>query len=234
MRNLSFNYKNFLVGLLFFNSAVCFSQREAKVFFSKNEIKEVNQLLAISNFQISKIFYWKVFGEKKVCVIKVIFDGGDANSPFSGCVIMNEGATKILSAFKAQRFYLKRILENEFPFIVAEEISSKGNGWHKVLGMSGNLIKDFLDTKNNDIHTIDAHFDRTLYNPSVMRVGVFDYNKDGYNDLIFKTTLSIFEFGGNDLEEKKKIEYIFLYNKTKKMFIPKANYSFSNYLWGVN
>jgi len=214
--------------LLLFSIQKVFSQRDAGIFFSKKEQNEIKHCLNIpKEFTIEKIFLWKIFGNEEVYVISIVYDGSGANYPFKGCVIMNSTGTKLISIIKSKRFYLKKILQNQLPFLIVEECTSKGNGWHRILGMENKGIKNFLNLINDRIHTIDEYYDKTVFEPHVMRLNIKDINKDGFSDIVFTTTLKVIEQNG--IEKKMKLNYVFLYIQKKKLFLPKNNYFHSNY-----
>jgi hypothetical protein len=195
--------------------------QQNKQFFSQNEQSFIMSSLNLSNpFQVQKISYKKLYGNRILLIVTISFNGGDANYPFKAVILMDSLGKKIYNIIKSDTIYFKKIFKNEKPFLILEELNSKGNGWHRIFGFDGHRLKNFLDLHNDSIKTIDEYYDETTFIPNRLMLKIIKGNDYDTYAISFTGVKETLNKNTNEFV-KSKLEISFLYDNKRKLFVYK-------------
>lgn len=171
-------------------------------------------------------------------------DGCGAAFPYKYQLILTpEG--KLVKKMFAQRYEFIEIFENENPFLLAVVGTSKGNGGHEVYKISSDTLEQIFNPDQNYIvRTFDAHQDNYVNEPTELILKIKDYNKDGFNDLVFDGKVLMIMvlsetgvwYDGENINGETvtysidspfkviPVEYVFLYDSLTGHFSTRENY----------
>lgn len=144
--------------------------------------------------------------------------------PYKCQFIFKEDGTllKILYDYK-YRFI--KIFPNKKPFLITVSSTARGNGRHSVYKYENDSLVNIFDYGYLYIpKTYDAINCESIANiPAELKIMIKDYNKDGFNDLIFTGTIiydTINMCVADHYDGKEKVKLVFLYNQQQDNFSP--------------
>ncbi len=203
-------------------------------------------LVQKENEKITAFKKVKLYGSNKDFIF-IEYDrnvGSMAEFPWKYQLILTMDG-KLVKVLSCQRFEFVTIFPNQNPFLLTVNTTAKGNGGHKIYKISSDTLENVYEGYYDyDIHTYDAHEDLSVFEPNELNIAFKDYNKDGFNDIIFTgQKLMLGKYTKDslwyDVENGKpftienpadriSIKYIFLYDKQTGHFKAKQNYGPDN------
>lgn len=172
-------------------------------------------------------------GKEKKDFILVEFDYKDGCMvayPWKYQIILKQG--NITPIHIGAYHSIQSIELNNEKYLLVTERSGKGNGLHKLLTLSNDSIINVLDLDYDDIHTVDSHGDDGYF-VKPLTISVKDFNRNGYEDLVFKGNREMLmgatENGDlYDLNESeyyiKPVMFVFIYDSTRNKYIAQEDY----------
>lgn len=107
-------------------------------------------------------------------------DGAMAGWPYKNLFILDDKG-QIKGNFLTQKYEPIVVFENQSPLLMITEETSKASGIHHFIGISKDGIKEYLNTKDWTIQTIDGN----NYSPKILPFELKDVNNDKQKDIIF-------------------------------------------------
>lgn len=139
-------------------------------------------------------------------------------------IFKEDGALlKILHDYK---YRLVKIFPNEKPFLVTISSTGRGNGIHNIYKYRNDSLLNMFDYSHFFFpKTYDEISCESFANvPAELKMTIRDYNKDGFNDLIFTGSIIYDTIQGcvteREYQGKKKVKLIFRYDKQYDAFTP--------------
>lgn len=79
--------------------------------------------------------------------------------------------------------------------------------------------------RGNRPQTYDSYYGIAINEPYEFPITIADVNHDGYNDVIFSGKIKYVKPENDRVQKILPVKFIFLYDKAKKKFIEKEDYS---------
>lgn len=210
---------------------------------------ELCNLVDVSNLKQRLTYYKKVriYGSDKDYIL-IEYDYGDgceAGFPWKyQCIFTTDG--KLVKLFAALQFHFIKIFPDKNPFFVTVISSARGNGGHEIYKISADTLQNVYDGYTNyQTQTYDACEDHAVYEPYELKLNIKDFNKDGFNDIVFTGKIVLtqgitkdsvwydYKINGRDTInysisnpfKKLPIKHVFLYNPVTGHFTESSKYS---------
>jgi len=133
-------------------------------------------------YRLIKIEEIKLHGSDNLYTLAYVdkIDGAMSGWPWKQLFILNEKG-QIKGNYLTQKYEPCVIFENQSPLLMITEEKSKANGIHHFIGIDKDSIKEYLNSKEWKIQTIDGN----NYSPKILPFELKDINNDKQKDIIF-------------------------------------------------
>lgn len=124
----------------------------------------------------------KLYGSDKPYTLAYVdkIDGAMSGWPYKELFVLDDKG-QIKGNYLTQKYEPVVVFENQSPLLMITEETSKANGIHHFIGINKDSIKEYLNTKEWTIQTIDGN----NYSPKILPFELKDINNDKQKDIIF-------------------------------------------------
>jgi hypothetical protein len=172
-------------------------------------------------------------------------DGCGAAFPWKYQLLLNAKG-ELVKRMAGIRYEFIKIFENDNPFLMLVNSTSKGNGGHSIYKVSEDSLEDVYEADlDYFIRTYDSFEDNSINEPYEMTIKVNDNNNDGLNDISFNGSFVLIKgltkygdwYDGGYINgimvkysvdnpfKEIPVELIFIYDKKTGHFKAKQDYS---------
>ncbi len=143
-----------------------------------------------SPYKKSKITQYKkvkIYGSDSTFILLEYYFGGISgiNYPWKVQLVLTE-AGDLVGKLYVEEVKMFKVFPKENPFLLGFYGGYRGNGGHVLLKVSADTLEHTLqDYNRGGLKTHDAYLDHLVYEPYELKLRVGDFNKDGFNDLVF-------------------------------------------------
>lgn len=133
----------------------------------------------------------KIYGSDSTFILLEYYFGGVSGVyyPWKVQLVLTE-AGDLVGKLHVEEVKMFKVFPGENPFLLGFYGGYRGNGGHVLLKVSADTLEHTLqDYNRGGLKTHDAHLDHLVYEPSELKLRVGDFNKDGFNDLVFSGKL---------------------------------------------
>ncbi len=126
---------------------------------------------------------------------------------------------RLIAKFWALKFRFINIVPHKPPMLLGLFSTEHGNGWHRVLRISGDTLQDIYDGFHDEgdyLETYDADGDMHENRPTELTLALKDLNGDGINDLTFSGKRMKQDADGRKIW--RRVRYRFIYDVVSGRF----------------
>lgn len=135
-----------------------------------------------SPYRLIKTEEIRLHGSDKLYTLVYVDEigGSMAGWPYKKLFILDERGD-IKANFLTQQYEPVAVFENQSPLLMVTEETSKSNGIHHFVGIDKDSVKEYLNTQEWTVQTIDGN----NYTPKILPFELKDINNDEQKDIIF-------------------------------------------------